>query len=176
MSKLDALIGNPHVEEHLIHYIGFVHLHRCSSHFIDPISPHEPELQAHYLKSLREGAYGDLKIALMREVDLSPEDENFKAIVRAAIDELVARKGMDAIVRASKAFIWEMEGRAPEILPQTMPYFPSSDLASCSKCGRIRVPLGMEDLPEVILEMQRNAGCDLVISWHCLKCHVISNE
>ncbi|MBK9451490.1 MAG: hypothetical protein IPN95_19175 [Bacteroidetes bacterium] len=78
MSKFHAVIGNPRLEQHFIHFVGFKHMHRHTKMYIDPTSQYEPELQGMYYESMRDGAFEDLKLALKKEVDLKPKDSEFK--------------------------------------------------------------------------------------------------
>lgn len=176
MSKLHAVIGNPRLELHFIHFVGFKHMHRYAKMYIDPTSQYEPELQGMYYESMRDGAFEDLKLALKKEVDLKPKDLEFRTIVDAAIAEVVQRLGMEVIIRKTKEFLWEMEGREPDDVPPATSYFPKPEISHCPTCSRTRLLLGKEDLPKDIFETYSAIGLEMDVFWLCTKCKRITNE
>lgn len=176
MSKFNAVIGNPRLEEHFIHFVGFRHMHRYSKHYIDPTSKYEPEIQGMYYETMRDGAFDDLKVALREEVDLDAKDRDFRKIVDAAIADVIGRLGMEFIVRRTKEFLWEIEERDPNDLPLSNHYAPKPELSRCPTCNRTRILLGVEDLPVEIFQTYTEIGLDMDISWLCLKCSRITNE
>ncbi len=176
MSKFHAVIGNPRLEQHFIHFVGFKHMHRHTKMYIDPTSQYEPELQGMYYESMRDGAFEDLKLALKKEVDLKPKDSEFKKIIDAAIEDVVARLGMELIIRKTKEFLWQMEGRDPVDVPPAVAYFPKPDVARCPTCDRTRLILGKEDLPKDIFETYHAIGLEMEVFWLCTKCKRITNE
>jgi hypothetical protein len=176
MSKFHAVIGNPRLEQHFIHFVGFKHMHRYSKMYIDPTSEYEPELQGMYYESMRDGAYEDLKKALREEAELDTKDSDFRKIIEAAIADVVGRLGMELIIRKTKEFLWEMEGRTPDDIPMANSYFPKPEFSRCPTCNKTRFVLGMEDLPAEIFHTYSDIGLDMSVFWLCLKCKRISNE
>jgi hypothetical protein len=151
-------------------------MHRFVRHYIDPTSEYEPEIQGMYYESMRDGAYDDLKDALREEADLDTKDGDFRIILDAAIADVVKRLGMEMIVRKTKEFLWEIEGRDPGDLPMSNAYLPTPEASRCPSCHKQRLLMGMEDLPKDIFETYAQIGLDMSVFWLCLKCKRITNE
>lgn len=149
MNKVNAIVQNPGVEEQIIFYVGMRHMQFNWRQHIDPKLPYEPDELPMYYREMKLGMYGDLKISLREEFGLSHRDADFKPTLEAAIGLIVARHGMESIVRAAKEFLHVLQEPITDAEREKEKYEPL--VIFCPVCNRGAVHLGFEDVPAELL-------------------------
>ncbi len=150
MNKVNAIVQNPGVEEQIIFYVGMRHMQFHWRQHIDPKLPYEPDELALYYREMKLGMYGDLKISLREEFGLSHKDPEFKPTLDAAIGLIIARHGMESIVKAATEFLHVLQDPITDAEREKEKYEPL--VIFCPVCNRGAVHLGFEDVPAEILE------------------------
>ena len=169
MNKVNAIVQNPGVEEQIIFYVGMRHMQYNWRQHIDPKLPYEPDELSLYYKEMKIGMYGDLRISLREEFGLSHKDPEFRPTLDAAIGLIIARHGMESILKAAKEFLHVLQAPITDAEREREKYDPLAIF--CPVCNRGAVHLGYEDLPSDLIaggkyEMGDNFGL-------CRKCNHI---
>jgi hypothetical protein len=148
MSKLNAILDNPDLEEHIIYYVGIRHMQLHWENYIDYELPYEWDIQELFYKEMKHSTLQGLKDMLRRETSISDKDPDFKQTLDAAISIIVARHGMDAIVATAREFLHVMT--SPETQRESIDYEFSVPAIHCYTCGSQGVTCVLEDLPAAL--------------------------
>lgn len=174
--KVESILNNSDLVEHVVFYAGMKALIRHARHFVDPTSHQTPDLQLAYFECMCEGALEDLKIALAEHKVLDPKDAAFEPTLRQVIERLKAEIGMQQMITRARDILKELDG--PDIHDQhpAGPFFPESECAGCEHCGRTRIPLLREDFPAALLSSRNMWGDPLVMAWYCPSCKQLQED
>jgi hypothetical protein len=171
MNKVEAIIENPGVEEHIIFFTGVRHMHAHWEQHLDPILPYEWSLMEYFYNSMRSSLFGELKHRLKTEVGINPKDPDFAPTLEAAIDLIVAKHGMKSILEKSRAFLHIMAMPDVEIDIANFEYAVPKIV--CPACNRMSVSMNYEDLPvEMLPRLRPYHKGDLY--GFCQKCKTIT--
>jgi hypothetical protein len=145
MSKLQDIVQNVELEEHLIFYVGLRHMSKHRDSNLDPWLPVEFESLEGYYRLMCEGIFEDLRQELQKKVGISQNDPDFDETLEDAIKVVVARHGMVQIVMAAREFLRYIQD--VDLDEDNCEAVFDVKGKACTTCKQQTIPLQAEDLP-----------------------------
>ncbi len=145
MNKLNAIVQNPSLEEHIIFFVGIRHMEKHWEQHIDYQIPYSWDILEMFYREMKQSTLQGLKDLLRQDHGISDKDSDFKSTMNAAIGIIIARHGMPAIVANAREFLRVLT--AAEIGNETHQFSFIPPAQFCGSCGQLAISCGLEDVP-----------------------------